>query len=194
MDKLGDFYVKEYLKNKNKYDLRKKEIELTAEALEKQLKKTISQEINLVYSVERLDTAVISFAYDIIRYKSFHGMLDENKNSLVNFPKIYAFMTKWIIREKPFTLGINNIDSIENNTDLIEIYTKNSNIINELISLTWIEYSFRANYKGKKLQVISQKNNNSYIDDSLIYILKYRDFSTGLFEYILDLYFENALK
>jgi hypothetical protein len=101
MGKLGIFYQRQYDENKDKLGQRRLELIKASERLESWLKTKIDSKIDLLMSLERLDSLVNSYFYDIIRYKSFHGMLDPDKEAKVNFQKIFAYATKWILKEKP---------------------------------------------------------------------------------------------
>jgi hypothetical protein len=113
MNKVGSFYKGHYNTNKAQLDLRAQELINAAERLESWTKRKISSQIYLSISLERMDSLVTSYFYDIIRYKSFHGMLDAEKESRINLQKIYSFTTKWIIREKPLYMQCDDLESLD---------------------------------------------------------------------------------
>ncbi len=122
------------------------------------------------YSSERLQDAIISYFYDISRYKDFHGMLKEGKQSYINFQKIYSFTAKWLIKEKPFYLNLPD-DTKSSDAE----YLLYASMINEYVVLSWVKISYFA-----------QKNMLIEIKDDewrkLAYTFKFRGIQTSLLE------------
>lgn len=130
----------------------------------------------IVCAVERLDTAIASYFYDILRYKDFHNIPDYGK---VNFPKVYAFTTKWILKEKPFY--IEYADDLYPRVDehTLEGLMKLGNEVNEHILISWIMNShFRQS--GEEIEFGEAET------EGLIYNLKFRNVDTGLLELLFD--------
>jgi len=180
MNTVGNFYKKHYKLNKPQLDLRAQELINAAERLESWTQRKISTQIYLSISLERMDSLVTSYFYDIIRYKSFHGMLDEEKESRINLQKIYSFTTKWIIREKPLYMQCGDIDVFTEEEKNKYIYI--CNIINELWAVQWIESSYQM-HTDTKLGLTVKESKNNY---DFFYLMKYRDFSSAMFEELLD--------
>jgi hypothetical protein len=130
--------------------------------------------VNLSCSTERLQDAAISYFYDIYRYKDFHGMLDDDSQSLINFQKVYAFGIKWLLKEKPFYLEL--LD--DSNTD-DELYLEYASTINEDFALNWVVLSYQAQTKVK-IEFPEDEWNK------LIYTFKFRDTQTSLLELIFQ--------
>lgn len=136
-------------------------------------------ECEIVYSPERLDSATSSYFHDIFRYKEFHGMLDTGKESRINYPKIFAFTSKWILKDKPFFIDLKskNIEEIYNDSQQ-KRYFELCNSINEFILLVWMNDV----HKGQ-----TEKLFLDYKDfRSLIYNFRFRDFDTGILELLFE--------
>ena len=110
-------------------------------------------------------------------------MLDPNKESRLNFQKVYSFTIKWILKEKPLYLTIGN-DSSENNQrkKIISVAEQ----INEYWMLSWMMQSYQA-HTGKKLDISPSEA------ESLRYNFKYRDFSPSMLELFLDQKIDHAI-
>lgn len=179
MDQVGKFYKEQYDISKPKLEARTLELEKSAEQMESWLKREIDPSIELRLSLERLDSLVASYFYDIIRYKSFHGMLDSEGESKVNLQKIYAYTTKWILREKPLYALRDDLKSLmEKDNKAGKQYIFFANNINERWALTWIESSYYAQ-TNKRLNLAAQSTD-------IYYSMQYRDFSVAWFEHLLD--------
>ena len=175
MNSVGDFYKTAYKETRPYYLSRIKEIQVSAECVEELLIKTFPActGLTLCCSMERLDTAITSYFYDIHRYKHFHGMLDIGKESKINFAKIYAFTAKWLLKERPFYLRLD-----KSCKELPAPYLKYANYINELIFLYWLKASFKKLFN--KDIVLSKKE-----EQKMRYSLKYREVSTSFLELFL---------
>jgi len=150
------------------------EIQAAARVLEASLKERFpSYGVLLSLALDRLDAAMASYFYDIHRYKHFHGMLSQSPPGLVNYAKVYAFTVKWLNREKPFALK----KTVAGN-DVEPEFLWYSGFINEIIALSWVHLSYKANF-GVKL------NTSQAEDIKIFYTLRFRDFSTSLFELFL---------
>ena len=196
MDKLGIFYLEELDRLEDKVKSRVKELTEAARSLEKWAKKHISNDISFKLSLERLDTAVKSYALDIIRYKHFHGMLDEEKKANINFQKIYAFTIQWILREKPLYVVCTGLkDKFENDNKNAVNIIEFSNYVNEIWAFSWMNISYYAlTNEPLDVEKHSDKNNvHSSVRDDWLYLMKYRDFSVASFEIFLDSIFNHDL-
>ena len=184
MEKVGAIFIQEHDLSKNKLHKRCIEIERCAETVEKHLISIFGKNLILVLSAERLQCAITSYFYDVLRYKQFHGMLDKDKVSLVNFPKVYSYLSKWIIKEKPFYLDTSGFDFKSNELTDSEKKRLNrmSNYINELILVSWYQESYEAHFKEPL--IISSEEGKSFL-----YNFKYRPFS----ENILEMFFKQKI-
>ncbi len=181
MDQLGNFYVKEHNKNKGALHDRYKEFNLATKNIEKVLIDEYGKGLHILCVPERLHSALTSYFYDICRYKHFHGMLDKDKEAKINFPKVYAYTLKWIIKEKPFSLIIN--DAIleafkENDPEKFKKLLETSNRINEILAFFWMDISHKS-------QTGALLDFNAKEKKSLIYNLKFRDIHVGMLESLL---------
>lgn len=188
MNKLGEVYRSGFNQNLGRFKKRRKEMisiaGQTEICLQNLLKEKFSEfrdktyGIDIIISIERLDLALSSYVYDVLKYKSFHGMLDDKKLARINFQKIYSFTIKWLIKEKPFYIEISGNITESKNKQMLAKVIELSNNINEIIVLNWIKLSLSST--GRKVDF----DRNEV--DSIVYNLKYRDFSTGMFELFLD--------
>ncbi len=154
------------------------ELKQAAVRLEGWAKNYIYDGIELVLCLERLDTLVTSYFYDITRYKHFHGMLDDGSEANVNFQKVYSYTAKWIIREKPIYVLIDDLRALqEHSPEKAQQYIEFATTVNEAWLIAWIESSYFCQ-SGKDL-CLAENNNDR---DGLLYSLKYRDFSVAWFE------------
>jgi len=171
-------YLEAHANNYKKIASRMEEIKKTGEWFEQVVKESFP-ECELVYSPNRLESSISSYFYDIFRYKEFHGMLDEGNISKINYPKIFSFTIKWIVRDKPFYIDTDgtNIENIYSSEQAKKFF-KISNSINELILLFWINDTHK-HHSGSTLL-----DSNDFT--SLIYNFRYREINTG----ILELFFE----
>ena len=186
MDKIGEIYEEQIRLSKDKIIARQKELIACAKCLEKWAQKEYRDDsIELTLSLERLDLLVHSYFYDIIRYRSFHGMLDHDKESNVNLQKVYAFTAKWVLKEKPLICCRDDLRYAMKEDDAdAERYIKFAGNINEIWLLAWIESSYvkhHAKHQRAHLQLT-----DGLQKDNLIYKLKYREFSVSIFEELLN--------
>lgn len=173
MSQVGVFYRMALEESQPKRMERINEIKSAAKRVEQYaINKMPGRGIVVACAVERLDTAITSYFFDVHRYKHFHGMLD-NEKSLVNFAKVYAFTSKWLAKERPFYLKTDPVDA---NVD--DWYMRFANYINEIVILLWIQSSFK-NHVGEKLKISPEE------ETKLLYSLKYREVSTSFFELYL---------
>ena len=108
LDKLGKFYLDACEAHEEQLAERFSELFESCVTFEKICQKQFGKQyVSLFCSVERLDSAVKSYFFDIYRYKHFHGMLDKNKETNINFPKIFAF-TNQVVFERETPLFKNN--------------------------------------------------------------------------------------
>ena len=169
-------YLKLLSKHKIKIEKRIKEILSVAHYSEIAVKNKFSgfkPEINV--DSGRLDTALTSYFLDIFRYKDFHGMKDA---TYINFPKIYSFSIKWILKEKPFYLVTNNQNFSKKDYKKVSGFLKISNSINELISVKWMQTNYNSHLKKGDDELVFGNDDIS----SLVYNMKFRDYSTGWME------------
>lgn len=190
MGQVSSFYTEAREKELPRILKRMDEITKAAICVERMLhKKHAELKPILCCSVERLDTALTSYFYDIYRYKHFHGMLgseNEKKSgdsggeaSRVNFAKIYAFTAKWLMKERPFYLKTpQEVAVSEGRPSLSKSYITDANLINEIVFMTWMCTNFESQRKEKlKIEPLETKK--------ILYSLKYREISTAFFELFL---------
>lgn len=106
-------------------------------------------------------------------------MLDKGKETKLNFQKIYSFVAKWIIREKPFYLEIKSDELVRKNKKAYTEILYIANVINEKLIIDWIVVSYKSHF-NKDLKFSAKERKDLY------YSMKYRDFSTGIFELLLN--------
>lgn len=127
--------------------------------------------IEINYSSERLQDAIVSYFYDIYRYKDFHGMLDKpEEKSRINFQKIYSFTAKWVIKEKPFYTSLS-----EDKECSEQSYLEYASTVNECIVLTWIKMSYFAHFQTEVKFTDTEWH-------KLVYTMKFRDIQTSNLE------------
>lgn len=174
MSLVDNFYLSAKRDYQPKLHGRMDEIKAAAGVLEASLRARFpAYGVVLSLALDRLDAAMASYFYDIHRYKHFHGMLSQDPPGLVNYAKVYAFTVKWLNREKPFSLKRTGAsDAVEPE------FLWYSGFINELIALSWVHLSYKA--------IVGEKLITSKVEDKKIfYTLRFRDFSTSLFELFL---------
>lgn len=137
----------------------------------------------VICSLERLDTAVVSYFYDVLRYKDFHDIPFDGK---INFPKVFSFSAKWLLKEKPFYIQYSDeVNTGNYGINKISLLLKLANEINEIILIQWMleSHNYHSNKANKRKDdlVFSESEMNG-----LIYNFKFRDFDTGLFELFLE--------
>lgn len=176
MDKISNSYMTKLKTLSNNRKDRIKQFITTAEIWEAGLMKAGHGSVKLVCSSERLESAISSYFYDIIRYKEFHGMIENDGK--INFPKIYAFTSKWIVKEKPFYIEYHDLNNC--NEKYKSVFLDISNKVNEIILLEWIVKNHK--YHSGSDMILSYEESKS-----LIYNFKFRDIDTG----ILELFFES---
>lgn len=177
---VSSFYLNSLAERRDDLVSRAKELMAYAEFVEKRLNARHPELSPTVFcSMERLDTALASYFYDIHRYKHFHDMLGGEAGdpiSRVNYAKVYAFTAKWFLKEKPFYVAISK--ELVGRVPLPENYIKHANFLNETVFLLWMKASFRA-LMNKEL-TLNEKEHYK-----LLYTLKYREISTAIFELFL---------
>lgn len=182
MKNVGSFFQCARIENKECLKSRDTEFRSAALSVENFLiSKFPDLKFQLVCSVERLNTAVVSYFYDIHRYKHFHGMLDDEKNARINFPKIYAFTAKWLMKERPFYLRN------ESGAMPTEDFMTFANYINEYIFIAWMKASFKSQI-GVDINIPAKEA------IKICYSLKFRDVSTTFFELYLSTKFPEVPK
>lgn len=174
MRDISIFYTNALNDFADKRKSRKNELCAIAEVIEKQIKtKHPSAECCILCDKRSLDDAIVSYFYEIHRFKHFHGMLDNNKNGKVNYHKVFSFTAKWILRERPFTLRMKENPSVTS-TELL----KDAALINEHILINWMRFVSSFSLKAD-LSISTEET------EKILYSMKYRDFSTGFFELFL---------
>lgn len=185
---LGDFYKSQYEANTEKMAARGEELGNAAERLSSWAQRKVHPSVDVCVSFERFDSLVTSYFYDITRYKHYHGMLDEGRKSRVNFQKIYAYTTKWILKEKPLYASIEDLGSLlKASPTAAEEYIYFANVVNELWAIYWIESSYQVHTK-ERLGLYSDD-----MPDGFLYVLKHRDFSVDWFEELLNSKFNHEI-
>ncbi|MCK5131054.1 MAG: hypothetical protein KAR40_02755 [Candidatus Sabulitectum sp.] len=194
MGDIGAFYVEQYSALEEKRTKRRMELKLAADRLERYAQVHIHESVELVMSLERMDTLITSYYYDIIRYKHFHGMLDTGKESPANLQKIFSYTTKWILREMPLYAVISEkyrSDVASRDEKEYTSFNGFANHVNQLWALTWMESSYYQHTKQSAKLNLAEYNGTKNGD--FLYLLKYRDFSVGGFEQILDCVMDHEL-
>lgn len=194
MEVVGAFYRKQFSALKDKRSKRWQELKYAADRLEAYAQKNIHESIELILSLERTNTLITSYYYDIVRYKHFHGMLDSGKESPANLQKIFSYTTKWILREMPLYAVISEkyrSDVASRDEKEYASFIGFANHVNQLWALTWMESSYYQHTKQKAKLNLAEYNGTKNGD--FLYLLKYRDFSVGGFEQILDCVMDHEL-
>jgi hypothetical protein len=180
MEKIGQFYTSALAANTPKIKQRYKEVQRCAERVEESVKKRFGgATFDLFQSDERLHSAIISYFFDAHRYKHFHGMLDPGKESKLNFPKIYAFMFKWLLKEKPFYAQINDQEVAKLDATQRRNFSIFVDRINEYICISWMQMSHKA-HTGSLVCFEAGEVRR------LTYSLKFRDVCPGYLELYLS--------